>query len=73
MDFQPDLWTVGVALVSGGAAWGGSIAAQRSTKQQVQETKEALQKHTEADHSAQLDIVQRLASIEALLRESLDK
>lgn len=63
------MWTAGVALISAGGAWGGSIAALRGTKEKVAETAEALKEHTLLDHTMQLETVQRLARIEALLVE----
>lgn len=59
------------ALVSGGAAWGGAKSALNGTRKRVEEIRDGLAEHIKADAALQLDMVQRLARIEAKLDQSV--
>lgn len=61
------LLALGGALVSGGAAWGGARAALNGTRRRVEEIRNELVKHVEADAEIQRDVLDRLIRIETKL------
>lgn len=69
MDIAPEYVIGAFSLLSaaagGGAAWGGAKAALNGTKDRVKNLDKGFAEHKEQDNQHQLEVVQRLASLEA--------
>jgi hypothetical protein len=62
-----ELLTAGSILLSGGAAFGGAVAALNGTRKRVAGIETTLADHVKADETHQRDVIDRLARIETKL------
>lgn len=61
------LLSLGIALLTGGCAFGGARAALNGTRERVRRVEEKLDGHAEADVLVQREIIDRLSRIEGKL------
>lgn len=57
------------AVGTGGVLWGASQAKLRSVTKSIDKMEGSLSEHVAADHQFQLENVQRLASLETMVKE----
>lgn len=70
MSIDPQILIAGVsAVVTAGVAWGAAQTGAKSTTREVRDLVRRFTAHEAADHEREVRHVERLATVEALVKE----